>query len=84
MFGRFLLASLERYQRAELDNDGDWALIHARAIENYSDTMADQLLETKDSLAALEAALIADTRDFDAFSASLITYQNRIATEGFS
>ncbi len=81
---RVLLASLERYQGAELAGNGDWALIHARAIRDYADVTAVHLLQTNNALAALEAALIADTRDFDSFAAGAVQFQNRIATSGFS
>lgn len=81
---RVLLASLERYQGAELEGNGDWALVHARAIRDYADLTAVHLLQTNNALAALETAFIADTRDFDSLAADIVAFQNRLAADGFT
>ena len=38
-----LLKSLERYQGADADGNGAWALVHARAIRDYAISLAAQL-----------------------------------------
>ncbi len=73
-----LLASLERYQGAEEASDGDWALIHARAIKEYTDLLHDQLVETNAALAGTQAALLNDGRDLDTTASNIDLFSSRV------
>ncbi len=79
-----LLHSLERYQGADQGNDGDWALLHARAIQRYALLLAGQLAHSDAALAAFAAALAADTRPLDEAAAELQAFRVRIAATGFT
>ena len=79
-----LLASLERYQGAELEGDGTWALVHARAVKQYSDLLTVQLAATNGDLAALHSTVAADWRPFDADAAELEAIRAQVAGTGFT
>lgn len=81
---RAFLASLERYQGAEIEGDGEWALIHARALKDYSEQLQAQLLETNTAVSDFSAALVADTNDFTALAASQDAMHTRWKTIGFN
>ncbi|MEM7113479.1 MAG: Ig-like domain-containing protein [Chloroflexota bacterium] len=81
---RALLASMERYQGADEADDGEWALIHARAMSDFALLLAEQVAKTNQSLAAFEAALNADSRDFAATSAEIIAIEERLETTGLT
>lgn len=78
------LSSLERYQGAALANNGDWALIHVRALKTYTNLLATQLTHTNTALAAMSNALSADTRPLDEIASELEAFRIRVVTEGFS
>jgi hypothetical protein len=77
-----LLAALESYQGADEVSDNEWALIHARAIEMYAQLLADQTVLTNQAIAALDAALAADTRSLDDFAADLAGFRTEIEQNG--
>lgn len=52
-----LLHSLERYQGAEDAGDGQWALIHARAIQNYASLLVQKLPQSNSALTDLNLAV---------------------------
>jgi hypothetical protein len=79
-----VLHAMERYQGADAAGDGAWALVHARAVERYSRLLAAQIARTNDALAALQAALTADPRDFDAIAAFATSERARILGSGLS
>lgn len=79
-----LLHSLERYQGADLDDDGTWALNHARAIRDYAAALEGQLAATDVMLRDVQAAFQADTTDFDGAAAALEPLRQRIADDGFT
>jgi hypothetical protein len=77
-----LLHALERYQGAEQAQDGGWALVHARAIENYAGLLRDQIASTNVALARLDSALTADGRPLETASLKLAQLENRLADDG--
>ena len=81
---RAFLASLERYQGAEQAGDGEWALIHARALKDYAVELQTQLGQTNTAVSTLETALIADTTDLSSTAADLATTHSRWRTTGFN
>jgi uncharacterized repeat protein (TIGR01451 family) len=78
------LASIERYQGADAAGNGDWALIHARAIKGYTDLLAGQLISTNTALADLSAALSADARPLDTTAADLQVILDQVGATGFT
>ncbi len=75
-----LLTSLERYQGAQEADDGDWALIHARAIQEYSDLLADRLSDTKSAVADMQTTLSADARDLDTTASNAELFRTRVVS----
>ena len=84
MLAEGFLRSIERYQGADISNDGEWGLIHARAIREYADSLALQLSATNAAAAALNTILAADARPFDDTILVLEDYQERMAASGFT
>ncbi|HYI15235.1 MAG TPA: PKD domain-containing protein, partial [Thermomicrobiales bacterium] len=78
-----LLHAIERYQGAQLADDGDWTLVHARETHNFATLMAEQLLDSNLALTNLVNALNTDTRDIDQVSATLSADRQRIVASGF-
>ena len=79
-----LLRSLERYQGADNASNADWALFHANKIVDYSTALSSQLPDTNAALAALSAALTADTRDFDTIATDMQALIDQISGSGFT
>jgi PKD repeat protein len=79
-----LLHAVERYQGADAADDGEWALVHARAIQALASDLAAQLPATNASLSAFSAALAADPRDFDGFSTAIAPVRAQVAASGFN
>jgi hypothetical protein len=78
-----LLRSLERYQGADATNNGDWALIHARAIKDYANLLSAQLTRTKSELENLSAVHQNYTADFDQAGVQAELSRARIENSGF-
>ncbi|MCB8943208.1 MAG: hypothetical protein H6658_05590 [Ardenticatenaceae bacterium] len=78
-----LLHSVERYQGAESEGNGEWGLIHARAMRDYATLLIAQLTHTYDNLDAASAALVADTTDFDGWATVVEAYRLEVAASGF-
>jgi PKD repeat protein len=79
-----LLRSLERYQGAQAAGNGDWALIHARAIQEYSRLLAVQIAESKSALGEFKSALQVDTLPYDSVGAELEAIRQRIESQGLT
>ena len=79
-----LLRSLERYQGAQEAGSGRWALIHARAIHDYSLRLKLQLAESDNALSDLDAALDGDTTDVDAHATDIQEFVERVRASGFT
>lgn len=79
-----LLSSMERYQGAANDGNGDWALVHARATRDYTALLADQLAESNAALNALSAVIGANAADLDAAASGLKSLADDLATNGWS
>ena len=82
--GEALLHSLERYQGAQAAGDGDWALIHARAVKEYASLLAAQLSQVNDALDQLSNALPNDTRPLDIVATNLESERARVESSSFS
>ena len=78
------LSSVERYQGAEIVDDGFWALIHARGTKHYSDLLIIQLSKTNSLLSSLIADLSNDTRPVDNILAEFETLRSNSITTGLS
>ncbi|MDP9353014.1 MAG: PKD domain-containing protein, partial [Chloroflexota bacterium] len=79
-----LLRSLERYQGADQKGNGTWALVHARAIQDYSLQLQAQLSKSSDALKTLDDALAADTTPLDANAADVQAFIERVRASGFT
>ncbi len=79
-----LLHALERYQGAQADSNGTWALVHAREIQSFSSELAAQLQRSDDQLSTLSADIGSDSRDLDAISSGLSQFSQRVASSGFT
>lgn len=79
-----LLRSLERYQGADAENDGTYALAHARAIQDYSRQLAAQTSASDVALDAIRDAVLADSRDLETLASSYETFRSRVASTGFT
>ncbi len=79
-----LLRSLERYQGADLDANGRWALMHARAIRDYARGLQAQLPTSSAALARLDAALAADATPIDALAADAQAFIARVKASGLT
>jgi hypothetical protein len=82
-----LLAAMEKYQGAQQAGPDEqravWAASQARAIRTYANGQAAQLDDTDAALAALAAALAADTRPIDTVAAELEAQRAAIVANGF-
>jgi PKD repeat protein len=76
-----LLTSLERYQGAEAVNDAEWALIHARAVRDYSLLLASQTAITASAADSFAQTLAADSRPIDGLLANFESERLRILAD---
>ena len=79
-----LLHAMERYQGADIADDAPWALVHARAMQSLSVMLTDQIGASNAALTALDAALTADPRNFDAGFSAAAPLLAQIVSSGFS
>lgn len=79
-----LLHSMERYQGADLAADGDWALVHARAMQTQADLLGDQMAHTSAAVDGLLAALDAEAGQFEVEVAQLESLRARIVADGYT
>ena len=79
-----LLHAMERYQGADAADDSEWALVHARAIQKFSTLLIDQIGASNAALTALDDALTADPRNFDAASGTVAPMLAQIVSSGFN
>ncbi|MDX6439245.1 MAG: large repetitive protein [Gaiellaceae bacterium] len=77
-----LLRSLARYQGADADGNGAWALVHARAIREYASALASQLDQTVAGMQLMRFVFDSDPRPIDAQIAELKEWRNRVAANG--
>ncbi|MBI4847458.1 MAG: PKD domain-containing protein [Nitrospirae bacterium] len=78
------LSSLERYQGADAAGNGEWALIHARAVRDYANALVAQLGNSNIALAGFISELDADTRNFDEAAVTAEELRVRLATTGLT
>ena len=78
------LRSLERYQGAGLEGQGDWALVHARAIKTYADLLVSQLPKTNNAIDDLIVELNNDSSDLDGFFAGFQIIVDQVTASGFA
>ncbi len=79
-----LLASMERYQGAEAAGNGDWALVHARAVRDYAAQLGDELDRTTAALSSTSAALVPYPESLDVFDPDYEDFRTRVVATGFS
>jgi hypothetical protein len=77
-----LLKSLQRYQGADADGNGAWALVHARAIRDYASSLASQLDQTVSGMQLMRFVFESDPRSIDAQIAELREWRDRVAADG--
>jgi hypothetical protein len=77
-----LQKSLARYRGADADENGAWALVHARAIRDYASALAAQLDQTVASMQLMRFVFDSDPRPIDAQIAVLKEWRDRVAADG--
>ncbi|MEH7117167.1 PKD domain-containing protein [Neobacillus vireti] len=78
------LTSIEKYQGSVIAKDGDWALIHARAVKQYAAQLKEQIRRTNTSIAIAKQVVEADPRPLDQTVADLQAFRNEAASQGLS
>jgi len=80
-----LVHSLERYQGAQAAGSPKWAVIHARQIQDYSNSLAYQLNKTNNDISSFKE-FITSTPNFVTPNdiPSLKDFQTRVANQGFN
>ncbi|MEM7468423.1 MAG: PKD domain-containing protein [Pseudomonadota bacterium] len=78
------LHAMERYQGADLEGNGDWALLHARQLQVFARLLAENMTAGNIAYQALIDALNADTRDLDTRVASYQTFIANAQSSGFT
>ena len=71
--------SIERHRGGDSASDGEWALIHAREIRDYTHALADQLARVNAAMSSYDDAIRADTRDLDKVAAGMGILQDMVA-----
>lgn len=79
-----LLHSLERYQGAENEGDGQWALIHARAIQNFADILVQKLSVSNAALTELNSAVGSLPSTYTDPIPTWEVFRSDVALNGFS
>jgi hypothetical protein len=79
-----MLASLERYQGAQLEHDGDWALAHARGLVRIGDDLQGSAARIGDVIERTQSLIAADNGIGVRFADELETTRSRIARDGFT
>jgi PKD repeat protein len=78
------LTSIERYQGSALGQDGEWSLIHARAVQDYSIQLSKQITRTNKAIEMAKQLLEADPREFEQTALELQAFRDEVATQGLS
>ena len=76
------LHSLERYQGAQAARDGEWALIHARAIGAEAVLILEQLQETSSAAEAMQIVLADDAHDYDLERDQWESFRSSVVADG--
>jgi len=79
-----LLKSLERYQGADAADDGQWSLIHARAIQNYAGLLAQKLVVSNTALNDLNTAVAALPASFTTPIPFYESFRSQVEATGFT
>ncbi len=80
---RFLV-SYERFQGAAAQGDGEWALLHARAIQETALLAGANLHDIDTALEGFDEAIASDPRAFDDMLTVLEAYRAEVVADGFS
>jgi hypothetical protein len=78
-----LLTALERYQGATIHSDGEWGLIHAKEIRDYSNLLINQINNTNAILQDLQS-VVSEDDSFDILPSILKQIQNETRNFGFN
>lgn len=78
-----LLHALERYQGAQADGDGEWALVQARAVRDVAAAL-DAHLASSTAVTDLRDAIVGDLDDVIANATDGAAVLDRIRSTGFS
>jgi hypothetical protein len=78
-----LLKSIERYKGAEIANDAEWALIHAKEVKKYAKLLREYLSDMNAVLSTLDSTLLNDDRPLDSLAKGLEDFRIRVQTSGF-
>lgn len=76
------LTSIERYQGSALEKNGEWSLIHARAVQDYSAQLKQQVARTNTAIDIAKQVLEADPRPFDEIATELQAFRDEVAVQG--
>jgi PKD repeat protein len=77
------LTSIERYQGSAIEKNGEWSLIHARAVQDYSSQLKQQIARTNTAIDIAKQVLEADPRPFDEMAVELQAFRDEVAVQGF-
>ncbi len=80
---RFLV-SYERFQGAAAQGDGEWALLHARAIQETALLASANLHDIDTALEGFDEAIASDPRAFDDMLTVLEEFRAEVVADGFS
>ena len=76
--------SLERYQGAELDLNGEWALVHSQQISNYSQLLSNQLINVNNALMDINNEINSSSVKLENLTQNLIDFQQQVKLTGFT
>ena len=79
-----LLASLEKYQGADVAGNGCWALAHAREVKHYAALLAAQWLAEADAIAQVRTTLNAFPVNLDVLGTAYTLLQEDVRTGGLT
>ncbi|MEH7072975.1 PKD domain-containing protein, partial [Neobacillus drentensis] len=77
------LTSIEKYQGSAIEKNGDWSLIHARAVQDYAAQLKLQIARTNKAIEIAKNVLDADPRPLDQTATDLQAFRDEVAAQGF-
>jgi hypothetical protein len=71
-----LLNSIEKYQGAEIENNGEWGLIHAQQIKSFTDFLISETNSSQTFITNLVSSISKDNRPINDFISNLTSIQS--------
>ena len=79
-----LRSSMEKYQGAEAEKNGQWSLIHARQLKEYANLLSSALSQTDAAAAELAGNITQYPQPIDELTSSLNAFRQKVQNDGFS